>query len=86
MKQIDKIKKQLIKEAEYSIETFYEINDNFKDPRWIEWNLNSETWAVCTGKCKCGNQSITTESTFEKALNHFSDKEILNYYKQQEVA
>ena len=86
MKQIDKIRKQLIKEAEYSIDTFWEISDDFQNPRWIEWNLNAETWVVCTGKCKCGNQNLLTEGSFEKALNHFSDKEILKYYKQQEIA
>jgi hypothetical protein len=86
MKQIDKIKKQLIKEAEYGIDTYWEFSDDLNNPRWIEWSLNAETWVVCSGRCKCGNQNLSTENTFSGALEHFTDEQIMNYYKQQEVA
>ena len=88
MKKIDKVKKELIDDAINGSNNFWNFNfsDNYLNPRWIEWSLNSETWVVCSGKCKCGNQNILTTGSFEKALDYFTDAEILNYYKQQEAA
>jgi len=86
MKKIDKVKKELIQQAEYLTQNFWEFSDDFQKPRWIEWSLNAETWVVCTGKCKCGNQNILTTGSFEKALDCFTDKEILNYYKWEVAA
>ena len=86
MKKIDKIKKELISDAMNGSNNFWNFSNDYLNPRWIEWNLNSEIWVVGKGKCKCGNHNLITASSFEKALSYFSDTEILNYYEEKEVA
>ena len=77
-----KMRSEIIKDVENSIETFFELSEDINNPRWIEWDLNSECWVICVGKCKCGNQNLKTESNFKDCLDYFSDEEIKFLYQQ----